>query len=83
MALLNFGGFPEPCLKGNERFWRRWQRERLQRVIYGDIRELERIREINLMELLLEALPVRAGSPLSVKNLISYNSLARDLRCSD
>ncbi len=39
--LLKFGGFPEPFLKGEERFWRRWQRERLSRVIYEDIRDLE------------------------------------------
>ncbi len=68
-ALMKFGGFPEPCLKGEERFWRRWQRERIQRVIYEDIRDLENIREISLLELLIDDLPNRIGSPLSVKNL--------------
>jgi predicted AAA+ superfamily ATPase len=68
-ALLKFGGFPEPLLKGEERFWRRWQKERRQRVIYDDIRDLERIKEISLLELLAEELPRRIGSPLSVKNL--------------
>ena len=48
-ALLRFGGFPEPLLKGDQRFWRRWQRERLQRVIYDDIRDLETIKEISLL----------------------------------
>ena len=38
-ALLKFGGFPEPLLKAEEKFWRRWQKERLQRVIYEDIRD--------------------------------------------
>jgi predicted AAA+ superfamily ATPase len=32
-CLLKFGGFPEPFLRAQEEFWRRWQRERLQRVI--------------------------------------------------
>lgn len=67
--LLTFGGFPEPLLNGEEKFWRRWQRERIQRVIYDDIRDLENIREISLLELLAEELPNRVGSPLSLKNL--------------
>ena len=58
---------PEPCLKGEENFWRRWQRERLQRVIYEDIRDLENVREISLLELLAEELPNRIGAPLSIK----------------
>ena len=67
--LFRFGGFPEPCLRGENRFWRRWQRERLQRVIYDDIRDLENIKEISLLELLAGELPNRVGAPLSVKNL--------------
>lgn len=67
--LLAFGGFPEPLLKGNERFHRRWRRERLQRVIYEDIRDLEQVKEISLIELLVEELPHRVGSPLSIKSL--------------
>lgn len=68
-CLLRFGGFPEPCLKGEERFWRRWQNERVRRVIYEDINLLENVREISLLELLAEELPNRVGAPLSVKNL--------------
>ncbi len=67
--LLQFGGFPEPLLRGDSRFWRRWQRERLQRVVYDDIRDLEQVKEISLLELLAEELPNRIGSPLSVANL--------------
>ncbi len=44
--LLRFGGFPDPLFRGEERFWRRWQRERTHRVIYEDIRDLERVKEI-------------------------------------
>lgn len=67
--ILRFGGFPEPCLKGEARFWRRWQRERVQRVIYDDISLLENVREISLLELLAEELPNRVGAPLSIKNV--------------
>ncbi|MBW2661643.1 MAG: ATP-binding protein [Deltaproteobacteria bacterium] len=76
--LLKFGGFPEPCLKGEERFWRRWQRERLQRVIYEDIRDLENIKEISLLELLAEELPNRIGSPISVKKLKELLQVAHE-----
>ncbi len=68
-ALLKFGGFPEPLLAGSERAWRRWQRERLARVVYEDLRDLENVREVALVELLVEALPDRVASPLSVRSL--------------
>jgi uncharacterized protein len=68
-GLLKFGGFPEPFFKGSIVAHRRWQRERLHRVVYGDLRDLENVKEISLIELLVEALPGRVGSPLSLKNL--------------
>lgn len=76
--LLKFGGFPEPFLRGEEKFWRRWQRERIQRVIYEDIRDLENIKEISLLELLAEELPNRVGAPLSVKNLKELLQVAHE-----
>lgn len=76
--LLKFGGFPEPCLRGEEKFWRRWQRERLQRVVYDDIRDLENIKEISLLELLAGELPNRVGAPLSVKNLKGFLQVAHE-----
>jgi predicted AAA+ superfamily ATPase len=76
--LLRYGGFPEPCLKADDRFWRRWQRERLQRVVYEDIRNLENVKEISLLELLAEELPHRVGAPLSVKNLKEVLQVAHE-----
>ena len=67
--LMKFGGFPEPLLSSNTKSWRRWQKERLSRVVYEDLRDLENVREIGLVELLVESLPDRVGAPLSVKNL--------------
>ena len=76
--LLRFGGFPEPLFKAEEKFWRRWQKERLQRVIYDDIRDLETVKEISLLELLAGELPNRIGSPLSVKNLKELLQVAHE-----
>lgn len=76
--LFKFGGFPEPCLRAEEKFWRRWQKERLQRVIYEDIRDLENIKEISLLELLAEELPNRVGAPLSVKKLKELLQVAHE-----
>jgi predicted AAA+ superfamily ATPase len=68
-TLLQYSGFPEPLIKSSEKFLRRWQLERADRVLREDLRDLERVREISLLEILLDALPSRVGSPLSIRSL--------------
>jgi predicted AAA+ superfamily ATPase len=67
--LLQFGGFPEPLFARNAAEHRIWSRDRLSRVVREDLRDLERVREITLVEELVELLPSRVGSPLSIKSL--------------
>lgn len=67
--LLTFGGFPEPLTKSSPQFHRRWLREHSNRVIHEDIRDLEHVREITMLDLLLHHLPACVGSPLSVSSL--------------
>jgi len=67
--LLQFGGFPEPFLRCDVRFHRRWSREHTARVLYEDLRDLENVREVSALELLLSHLPACVGSPLSVNSL--------------
>ena len=67
--LLRLSGFPEPLFSGSERVWRKWQHERNQRIIHEDILSLERVKEISLLDLLIDALPSRVGSPLSLKSI--------------
>jgi predicted AAA+ superfamily ATPase len=67
--LLRFGGFPEPLFKANDRFHRRWQSELSSRVVHEDLRDLENVREISNLDLLLNHLPECVGSPLSVNSL--------------
>ncbi len=68
-ALLRFGGFPEPLFLQDEREHRIWQRDRISRVVRDDLRDLEQVREISLVEQLVDLLPARVGSPLSIKSL--------------
>lgn len=75
-TLLKFGGFPEPLLNQSVKSWARWQNHRNHQVIYDDLRDLERVKEISLIELLLESLIARVGAPLSI------NSLREDLSVS-
>lgn len=80
--LLRFGGFPEPLLRGETRFHRRWLREHSARVIYEDLRDLENVREVSMLDLLLSHLPACVGSPLSVNSLskllqVAYETVER------
>lgn len=75
-ALLRFGGFPEPFLGQSETEWKRWQRERLARVVKEDLVSLEQVREISQLEVLSILLQEKVGS------LLSINSLREDLSAS-
>lgn len=75
-ALLRFGGFPEPFLAQSSRTHRRWQKERIERVLREDVRDLEAVRDLSSLQLLADLLPERVGSPLSL------NALREDLDVS-
>ena len=76
--LLKFGGFPEPFLKSEERFHRRWMREHSARVIHEDLRDLEHVREVSMLDLLLHHMPACVGSPLSVNSLSRLLQVAHE-----
>lgn len=67
--LMTVGGFPEPFLDGDEREARRWRRERFERVLREDIRDLEPIRNIQLLGLFLDALRHRVGGLVTLSNI--------------
>jgi len=75
-ALLEFGGFPEPFLSQSQTGWKRWQRERLARVVKEDLVTLEQVKEISQLEVLSILLQEKVGS------LLSINSLREDLSAS-
>jgi len=81
-TLLQFGGFPEPFSRQDSGFHQRWQTERRTRVVTQDLRDLETVKEISLIELLAQTLESRVGSPLSVRSLqedlgVSPNTVER------
>ena len=67
--LFAYGGFPEPYMKADARFHRRWQKEHLDRVIAEDVRDLSNVADLSSLQILAELLPARAGSLLSLNNL--------------
>ena len=68
-SLLSLNGFPEPLFSGSQKILNRWRNERLSQLVREDIRDLERVRELDIMEILIDSLPQTVGSPLSVKGL--------------
>ena len=67
--LMILGGFPEPLLSGSERTWRRWGKERFERVFREDIRDTSSVKALDQVELLGQLLPARVASPLSMQSL--------------
>ncbi len=67
--LLRLGGFPEPFLANDENEARRWRRERFDRVLREDIRELEAIQDLSSLRLLIDALRERVGSGVVMANI--------------
>ncbi len=75
-ALMQFGGFPEPFLSGSTRKSKLWRKGHLDIILREDLLDLEKVRDIKSIELLVDLLAARVGSS------ISYASLAQDLQVS-
>ncbi len=76
MDLLNYGGFPEPFLLASEKETRRWSREYRFHMVRDDLRDLERVQDVDSIEKMVYRLPELVGSPLSL------NALREDLQVS-
>lgn len=71
--LFTFGGFPEPFIKKDLITLRRFHNERLDRLVKEDIRDIESVRDLSSLQILVELLSTKVGS------LLSLNSLKEDL----
>jgi hypothetical protein len=67
--LMTFGGFPEVLFKKNINDLKRWHNARKDLLVKEDIRDVEIIRNLSGMQLLVDILPEKVGSLLSVNNL--------------
>ena len=75
-ALWEHGGFPEPFLKRDDRFTRRWRQLRSHQLLREDLRDLTQISELGQLETLVSLLGDRSGDQLI------YSNLAGDVKVS-
>ena len=68
-ALWEHGGFPEPFLRRDARFTRRWRSLRLAQLSREDLRDVTSVRDLGTMETLIELLGERAAQQLVYSNL--------------
>ena len=83
--LQRFGPFPEPLLAGMDRTLNLWRRNRVERIIREDLRDLSRLPELSQVEMLASLLPERVANPLSITSLsevleVTYTTVKRWLR---
>lgn len=74
--LLSHSGFPEPFLAKSEKDVNLWRRSHLDVILREDLMDLENVRDVRSIEILIELLSERVGAS------ISYSSLAEDLSVS-
>jgi len=67
--LMSVGGFPEVFLDNDERKARRWRAERSRLIIKEDVRDLEQIQNLDILEVFVQHLKERVGSTLAISNL--------------
>jgi len=75
-ALWTYGGFPEPFLKRNPRFSRRWSSLRLRQLVKEDLRDMTQVQELGAMEVLVQILAEHSSDQLI------YSRMARDINTS-
>lgn len=71
---MSVGGYPEPFLNGDPNEYRRWRQGHLDIILKQDLRDLEVIRDVKGIEILIQLLRSKVGSG------VSANSLAVDLQ---
>jgi len=67
--LMAFSGFPEPLLQANVLRAQRWSRLRLDRLVQEDVRDFRSVEDIQALKILVDLLPERVGSLLSINGL--------------
>lgn len=76
--LYQYGGFPQPFIKGSITFHNKWQRTKKQQLFYEDVRDLNRVTELAKMELLGELLRYQVAEHLNYAKLAAKVGVAHD-----
>ena len=77
-ALWHHGGYPEPFLRRDARFSRRWQSLRLQQLVREDIRDLTQVQQLDQLEILVRLLANLSGQQLVFGNLAKQVRVTAD-----
>lgn len=77
-ALWEHGGFPEPFLRRDSRFTRRWRSLRQEQLSREDLREVAHITDLRTMETLMQLLSERSAKQLVYSNLAEEIQIAVD-----
>jgi predicted AAA+ superfamily ATPase len=75
-ALWTFGGYPEPLIRRDLRFARRWQRLRADQLVREEVRDTTAIQDLDQLAILVRILAARSGCQ------VNHSALARDVRTS-
>jgi predicted AAA+ superfamily ATPase len=77
-ALWEHGGFPEPFLRRDSRFTRRWRSLRREQLAREDLRDVSQVQDLRMMETLMLLLAERSGQQLVYSNLAQEIGVAVD-----
>lgn len=77
-SLWEHGGFPEPFLRRDPRFTRRWRSLRLGQLAKEDLREVTQVQDLGTMETLMQILAERSAGQMVYSNLASELGVAVD-----
>ena len=77
-ALWEHGGFPEPFLRRDTRFTRRWRSLRHEQLSREDLREVAHITDLGTMETLMQILSESSAQTLVYSNLAQEIKIAVD-----
>ena len=77
-ALWEHGGFPEPFLRREARFTRRWRSLRQSQLSREDLRDVASVRDLGTMETLMELLVERSAQQLVYSNLAAEIQVSVD-----
>ena len=77
-ALWQHGGFPEPFLRRDARFSRRWRAARATQLVREDVREISGVQQLDQLEVMLRSLTERSAEQLVFGNLAKQARVSAD-----